>query len=101
MLIKNLIILLFAGIIFWGLMAGGFFPSDDNDAASGRRGENQAQTSHSYVTASTSKGTILLLLAVGVIGALGISRTKKSSESKPHHNPTDHSIQHPNVKEDR
>jgi hypothetical protein len=53
------------------------------------------------VAASISEGTILLLLAVGVIGALGISRIKKSIGSPAQRNATDSASGDENVNEDR
>ena len=57
---------------------------------------NQISVPENYVTASISKRTILLLLAVGVIGVLGVGRKKKDrgsnaqnkeiTDAEKHHN---------------
>ena len=97
MKIKKLIIILFIGIILSGLMTGVFILDGEMNAVPGRIDQNQAQTTGSYASASISKGTILLLLAVGVIGALGVSRQKKDSRSDSDRIPADRAQQHVNV----
>ena len=53
------------------------FSAGDKTEADRSIDQEPSQVSESYAAASLSKGTILFLLAVGVIGALGVSRTKK------------------------
>jgi hypothetical protein len=50
--------------------------------------QNQISVPENYAAASISKGTILLLLAAGLIGVLGIGRRKKNSERRPENNET-------------
>jgi len=101
MKINRLIFFLFVGIMLSGLMAGVFIFVDEREVAPGRITQKQNQTTESHATASISKGTILLLLVVGVIGALGVSRQKKSTGSDSHSNPTDRAGKNTNVNEDR
>lgn len=101
MKINHLIIYLFAGVIFLRLMAGVFLPDDGRDALFSGLNETRAQNSQSYEAASISEGTILLLLAVGVIGALGVSRKKKGTGNRSHRNPTDRSLENPDMNEGR
>ena len=79
MKIRNLTFILMIGVIFSGLMAAGYVSVHDKEETSRLKIQNQAQTSESYATTSISKSTILLLLAVGVVGALGVSRKKKDT----------------------
>lgn len=55
------------------------------DQSEATRYQNQTSVSKSYAAASIPKGTIILLLAVGVIGVLGISRKKKSNVDLSQH----------------
>jgi hypothetical protein len=89
MKINRFIFFLFVGVILSGVMAGVFILGGGMSAVPGRIDQNQLPVNDSYTAASISKGTILLLLAVGVIGALGVSRQKKDSGSDSNRNPTD------------
>ena len=101
MKINRLIIFLFVGLILSGLMMGAFILSGERRAVTKQLDQNKAQMNDSYVAASISKGTILLLLAVGVVGALGVSRQKKDTGNDSHRNATDQVDQNINVNEDR
>ena len=46
-----------------------------------------------YTAASISKGTLLLLLAVGIIGALGVSRKRKVARRIVQNNEDDKSAE--------
>jgi hypothetical protein len=81
MKIKFLIIILCFGIILLGLTAGVFLPVDGHEAPSGQFPQNSKRTAESNEAAPISKGTVLMLLAVGVIGALGVSRKKNGNGS--------------------
>jgi hypothetical protein len=101
MKINRFIFFLFVGVIFSGVITGVFILGGEMRAVPGQIDQNQAPTNESYASASISKGTILLLLAVGVIGALGVSRQKKDSGSDSDRIPADRAQQHVNVNEDR
>jgi len=89
MKINRLIFFLFVGVILPGLMTGAFILGGERGAVSGQIDQNRTQTTESHEASSISKGNILLLLAVGVIGALGVSRQKKDFGSDSHRNPAD------------
>jgi hypothetical protein len=72
MKIKNFIFFVFISAILSGLIGIVFISAHNYKEISMQINPN------SYQPASISKGTILLLLAVGVIGVLGISRKKKN-----------------------
>jgi hypothetical protein len=101
MKINRIIFFLFAGVLLSGLMMGTVILGKQRITVPTRIDQNEAPTNDSYVGASISKGTILLLLAVGVIGALGVSRKRKGSGSDSHRNPADQVDQDINVNEDR
>ena len=77
MKIKHLIFFALIGVIFSGLTSIGFNSVQDKDETIRLLDQNQVNLPESRTAASMSKGTILLLLAVGVIGILGVSRKKK------------------------
>jgi hypothetical protein len=77
MKINNLTFILLLGVVLSGLMVAGYVSVHDKAEISRLGSQSQAKTSESYATASISKGTILFLLSVGVIGVLGVSRKKK------------------------
>lgn len=79
MKIKKLTYVLLLGVILSGLMTAGYVSVHDKEGSPGLTNQNQAATSENYAAASISKGTILFLLAVGVIGFLGVSRKRKDS----------------------
>ena len=81
MKIHYLIIFAFSGAILLGLAAGVYIHANRSDTGLARLDRNQGRIPKSDAIASISKSTILLLLAVGVIGALGVSRKKKDSGS--------------------
>jgi hypothetical protein len=101
MKINRFIFFLFVGVVLSGVIAGVLLFGGEMRAVSGQIDQNQVPTPEGYVSASISRGTILLLLAVGVIGALGVSRQKKDSGSDPNRIPADRAGQHDNVIEDR
>ena len=77
MKIKNLIFFLLIGILLSGLAITIFVTVHDKEEISKQISQKLFQVPEGYNAASVSKGTILLLLAVGVIGVLGISRKKR------------------------
>jgi hypothetical protein len=101
MKINRFIFSLFVGVILLGVIAGVFLSGGEIRTVSGRIDQNPGPAAEGYASASISKGTILLLLAVGVIGAMRVSRQKKDSGSDSNRIPTDRAGQHVNVNEDR
>jgi hypothetical protein len=59
------------------------------------KNRDQISTPESYQAASISKGTIFLLLAVGIVGVLGVSRKKKYREAKKQNNEIPDMENHP------
>jgi hypothetical protein len=96
MKIKNLIFFLLIGTLLSGLVTAGFISVHDKEEVSEQIKQNQLQIPESYHAASVSKGTILLLLAVGVIGVLGISRKKRELGGPAHRNGTNREADHQN-----
>ena len=88
MKIKKLTYVLLLSVILSGLMAAGYVSTYDKKESPRLGNQNHAAASESYAAASISKGTILFLLAVGVIGFLGVSRKKKSSVGNVQKNET-------------
>jgi len=90
MKIKKLTYVLLLSVILSGLMAAGYVSTHDKKESSKLENQKQATASESYAAASISKGTILFLLAVGVIGFLGVSRKRKEGVGTAQENETDH-----------
>jgi hypothetical protein len=101
MKIKNLIFFLLIGAILSGLVTAGFISVHDKEAISQQINQNQFQVPESYDAASFSKGTILLLLAVGLIGVLGISRRKREHGSPAQRNGTNKEADYQNLNEEK
>jgi hypothetical protein len=101
MKINRFIFFLFIGVILSGVIAGAYLSGGEIRAVFGRIDQNLAPMTEGYVSASISKGTTLLLLAVGVIGALGVSRQKKDSGNDSYRTPGDRAGQRVNFNEDR
>lgn len=74
---KNLKFPALIGIILIGLLVFIFFYGHDKPRSPESSNKDQISVPNRSEAASISKGTILLLLAVGVIGVLGVSRKKK------------------------
>ena len=77
---KFKILIFFASIsvILSGLATIVYTSVLDKQATVRRFDQNQTKIPETHNAAAMSKGTIILLLAVGVIGVLGVSRKKKS-----------------------
>ena len=101
MKIKNLIFFLLIGTLLSGLVTAGFISVHDKEEVSEQIKQNQFQVPESYNAASVSKGTILLLLAVGLIGVLGISRRKREHGSPVQRKETNREPDHQNLNEDK
>ena len=78
MKIKNLIFLTLTSVILSGLTAIVFISVWDKEETTRLFDQDQVEVPETYSAASISKGTILLLLTVGVIGVLGVSRKRKN-----------------------
>jgi CRISPR/Cas system CMR-associated protein Cmr1 (group 7 of RAMP superfamily) len=110
MKIHNLTFILILSVILSGLIAvgyvsihdkAGYVSVYDKEETSKLGSQNQAQASESHATAPISKGTILLLLAVGVVGALGVSRTRKGNGSLAQRNKTSGASDYQNANKNR
>jgi len=101
MKIKNLIFFLFIGILLSGLAIGVFITVYEKAEISKQISQKLFQVPEGYNAASVSKGTILLLLAVGVIGVLGISRKKRGLRSPAQGSKLDRESDHQNLNEDK
>jgi hypothetical protein len=96
MKIKNLIFILLIGTLLSGLVTAGFISVHDKEEVSEQINQNQFQIPENYNAASVSKEAILLLLAVGVIGILGISRKKRELGGPAQRNGTKSEAYHQN-----
>lgn len=101
MKIKTIIFIASITIILSGLTTIMFVAAYDNKEAARSIDQNQVQVSEVYTAASLSKGTILLLLAVGIVGALGVSRTKKSNGSPAQRDAMHSASDYENANEER
>jgi hypothetical protein len=101
MKIKNLIFYLFISILLSGLAIAVFTTVYDKNEISKQINQKLFQVPESYNAASVSKGTILLLLAVGVIGVLGISRKKKELGNPAQRSEANREPDHQNLNEDK
>ncbi len=99
MKLNKLTFVLLLSVIISGLMAAGYVSVHDNKETSGVASQSQAQTSESSAAASISKGTILFLLAVGIIGVLGVSRKKKGIENPDQENEMNRATNHQHLNE--
>jgi hypothetical protein len=88
-------------IILGGLMSFLILSRPVESEISGLKNENQISAPRSSSVASISKGTILLLLAVGVIGALGIGRKKEDKLNNRQNNVIFQERDHQDLKEGR
>jgi hypothetical protein len=88
MKIKTFIFIALIGIILSGLTTIMFMSVFDKKETVRLIDQDQLQVPQTYAAASMSKGTVLMLLAVGIVGALGVSRTRKgnSNGSSAHRN---------------
>ena len=96
MKIKNLIFFIFISILLSGLAIAVFTTVYDKDEISKQISQKLFQVPEGYNAASVSKGTILLLLAVGLIGVLGISRKKRELGGPAQRNGTNSEADHQN-----
>lgn len=69
------------GIILSGFIVVAYITINNSKEMAQQIEENEVPFSKAYNAGSVSEGTILVLLAIGVIGALVISRKKKDISS--------------------
>ena len=79
MKIKSLIFFASISVILSGLATIVYISVWDMQETVRLFDKNQPNIPENFAVASMSKGTIILLLAVGVIGVLGVSRKKKDT----------------------
>jgi hypothetical protein len=101
MKINRFIFFLFAAVIFSGVIASLFILRGEMSAAAGQIDQSPVPNAEGYASASISKGTILLLLAVGVIGALGVGRKKNGNGNHLNRSAADRGLQSNGANEDR
>lgn len=100
MKIKNLIFFFVTGLIFSGITTIIFFSAFNKEEPGRLLDQSNVQNPKAHAAASMPKGIILLLLAVGVIGALGVSRKKKDTTSAADRHASDQTVQQPEVAEE-
>ena len=97
---KNLIFLLIS-ILLSGLVIASFISVHDKEEISMPINQTQLQVPENYNNASITKGGFLILLAVGVIGVLGISRKRKELRNPAQRNETNRVPNLQNMNEDK
>lgn len=75
--IKNFAFFISICAILAGLLVLSFFSVNHKLSINRLNDDNQVSAPDNYAAASITKGSILLLLIIGVIGFLGVSRKKK------------------------
>ena len=101
MKIKNLIFFLLISILLSGLVIAGFISVHDKEEISMPINQSQLQVPQSSSPAYVTKGGVLILLVVGVIGMLGISRKRKELGNPARRNETNGEPNLQNVNEDK
>ena len=101
MKIKTFIFITLIGIILSGLSTIMLMPVFDKKENTGLIDQEPLQVPQTYTAASMSKGTILMLLAVGIVGALGVSRTKKNIKESVQRNASQDASNYETVNEER
>ena len=101
MKIKTFIFITLIGIILSGLSAIMLMPVFDKKENTGLIDQAPLQVPQAYAAASMSKGTILMLLAVGIVGALGVSRAKKNTKGPAQKNASQDASNYETLNEER
>jgi preprotein translocase subunit SecG len=101
MKIKSFLLFAIIGVIIIELIILLIVQRPHESEISQLNNQNQISVPESYMAAPISKGTILLLLAAGVIGVLGVSRKKKDSGSQAQNNEIPQAAGHHNLNEDK
>jgi hypothetical protein len=99
MKIKNLIFFALICVILSGLTTIVYVSVFDNEATTRLLDQNQVKIPETYTAASIPKTTILLLLAVGVIGVLGVSRNRKDLDDPAEENEMNRALQNQDLNE--
>ena len=79
---KNTIVLVAAGVISIGLLVYGLITTEATRPLSSAGSQENRHDLEYVAAASISKETLLLLLAVGIAGVLGMSRRKKNIKNE-------------------
>jgi hypothetical protein len=101
MKIKNFISFALTSVILIGLTTIGIITVFEKERTTRLFDQNEAKVFETYNAASISKGTIFLLLAVGLIGVLGISRKRKIESDIVQNNKDDGSSENQNFADDK
>ena len=101
MKIKTFMFIALISVILSGLTTIMFTSVFDKKENTGLIDQGQLQVPQTYTAASMSKGTILVLLAVGIVGALGVCRTSKGNGSPSQRNITDVASKYQKANENR
>ena len=99
MKIKHLIFFALSGVILSGLTTIVFVSVLDKEETVRLLEQNEVEVPETHHVAAMSKGTILLLLAVGVIGVLGVSRKRKGIVNPAPKNETTRAPNHQDLNE--
>ncbi len=92
---------LIIGVILSGFIIIAYITVNDKTEMARQIEENEVPVSKAYNAASVSEGTILVLLAIGVFGALVFSRKKKDIRSTAQRNESPVSPENQDLNEDR
>jgi hypothetical protein len=88
---KNATVLVVTGILIIGLLIFGLLSTQDTAPLSpADQHDSMQENTHLWMNASISKGTLLLLLAVGIAGVLGVSRKKKDIKNSAKRSESNH-----------
>ena len=99
MKINNLTFILLLGVILSGIVIAGYISTHKKEEIKRLGNQNEAPTSEIYTPGSISKETILLLLSVGVVGALGLNRKRKRTINSDQKNEPNMEAKHQNFNE--
>ena len=101
MKIKNFLSFALTSVILTGLATIGIIAVFEKERSTRLFDQNEVKVFETYNAASIPKGTILLLLAVGLIGVLGISRKRKNAPNIVQNNEEDRSSENQNFADDK
>ena len=99
MKIRNIIFFALIGVILSGATTAVFISVLDKQETVRLFDQTQTEIPERYAAASMSEGNIILLLALGVIGVLGVSRKKKDTGDPAPKKETTKSPSHRNLDE--
>ena len=98
---KRIVIITSISLVITGLLIFVFIFEHKNSTSSQMNAASPLAIPDSYRAASISKGTIFILLAVGVIGVLGVSRKKKNADDGVDSNQLNDSTINSNLKDEK